>query len=216
MISENIEKLKRDIPETVVLIAVTKYHSIEETQEVINSGVIDLGESKVQDFLKKYDALDSEVRWHFIGHLQRNKVKHLIGKTALIHSGDSFELIQVINKESEKKNVVTPILLQINLTQEPNKSGFTETELLEKLGDISKFKHILVLGIMGMGPHTKNNDKIKKNFMKLKIIYDRIRREFQSDNIQMKYLSMGMTDDYKIAIEEGSNMVRIGRKIFIS
>lgn len=215
MIAENINKIKEHLPEEVTLVAVTKYHTLEETKEVIEAGVLDLGESRVQEFVKKEEALGSEIRWHFIGHLQKNKVKYIIGKTFLIHSVDSLELLEMINKESAKNKVTTNILLQFNLTHEPNKTGFEEEVGMNVLRKVQDYKNVKVMGIMGMGPLTKNNEEITKIFVNLKKIYDRIKEEFQSENIQMKYLSMGMTDDYTIAIKEGSNLVRIGRKIFI-
>ena len=216
MIADNIKKIQAELPDHVTLVAVTKYHSIEETKAVIDAGVVDLGESRVQDFLKKHEVLGNEPRWHFIGHLQKNKVKYLIGKTFLIHSVDSLALLDVIDKESKKKEVITSVLLQLNLAREESKSGFLEEELKDVLTAIPKYKNIKVQGLMGMGPLSQNNDKIRNIFVELKKIYDRIKEESHSSIIQMDYLSMGMTDDYRIAIEEGSNMIRIGRKIFSS
>ncbi|KNZ42172.1 YggS family pyridoxal phosphate-dependent enzyme [Acetobacterium bakii] len=216
MIADNIKKIQEELPDHVTLVAVTKYHSIEETQAVMDAGVFDLGESKVQDFLKKYEVLGNEPRWHFIGHLQKNKVKYLIGKTFLIHSVDSLKLLDVIDKESKKKEVVTSVLLQLNLAREESKSGFLEEEIKDVLTVIPKYQNIKVQGLMGMGPLSQNNDKIRNIFVELKKIYDRIKEESLSTIIQMDYLSMGMTDDYRIAIDEGSNMIRIGRKIFSS
>ncbi|HEY5557699.1 YggS family pyridoxal phosphate-dependent enzyme [Acetobacterium sp.] len=216
MIADNIRKIESELPEHVRLVAVTKYHSLEDTQAVIDAGVFDLGESRVQDFLKKYEVLGDGPRWHFIGHLQKNKVKYLIGKTFLIHSVDSLELLEVIDRESKKKGLITSILLQLNLAREDSKSGFLEEDLNSVLKVIPRYKNIKVLGIMAMGPLTQNNEEIRNVFVELKRIYDRIKEESLSSAIQMEYLSMGMTDDYRIAIEEGSNMIRIGRKIFNS
>ena len=216
MIADNIRKIESELPEHVRLVAVTKYHSLEDTQAVIDAGVLDLGESRVQDFLKKYEALGDGPRWHFIGHLQKNKVKYLIGKTFLIHSVDSLELLEVIDRESKKKGLITSILLQLNLAREDSKSGFLEEDLNSVLKVIPRYKNTKVLGLMAMGPLTQNNEEIRNVFVELKRIYDRIKEESLSSAIQMEYLSMGMTDDYRIAIEEGSNMIRIGRKIFNS
>ena len=216
MIADNIRKIESELPEHVRLVAVTKYHSLEDTQAVIDAGVFDLGESRVQDFLKKYEVLGDGPRWHFIGHLQKNKVKYLIGKTFLIHSVDSLELLEVIDRESKKKGLITSILLQLNLAREDSKSGFLEEDLNSVLKVIPRYKNTKVLGLMAMGPLTQNNEEIRNVFVELKRIYDRIKEESQSSAIQMEYLSMGMTDDYRIAIEEGSNMIRIGRKIFNS
>ena len=215
MISDNIEKIKSEIPDYVTLVAVTKYHSTEDTKAVLDAGVYDLGESKVQDFLKKYEEIGNGPRWHFIGHLQKNKVKYLIGKTFLIHSVDSIELLNVIEKESEKQDTVTSVLLQLNLAREDTKSGILREDLEAVLKELPKYKYIKVKGLMAIGPLTQNNEEIRNIFVELKKIYDKIKEKFSDEVIQMTYLSMGMTDDYTIAIKEGSNMIRIGRKIFM-
>lgn len=214
MISENIKRIKSEIPEDVTLVAVTKYQSLEATQAVLEAGIFDLGESKVQDFLKKYEVLGDQPRWHFIGHLQKNKVKYLIGKTFLIHSVDSIELMDVIEKEGKKQGIVTDVLLQLNLAREDSKSGILEENLQTVLNELSGYQFVRIKGLMAMGPLTQNNDKIREIFVDLKRIYDKIKEESVGEVIQMNYLSMGMTDDYTIAIEEGSNMIRVGRKIF--
>lgn len=214
MISENIKRIKSGIPNHVTLVAVSKYQSLEDTIAVLDAGVYDLGESKVQDFIKKYEVLGDRPRWHFIGHLQKNKVKYLIGKTFLIHSVDSIELIDVIERESKKQGITTDVLLQLNLAREDSKSGILVENLDEVLSIIPGCQFVKVKGLMAMGPFTQNNDKIRKIFVELKRIYDRIKEESVDTAIQMDYLSMGMTDDYTIAIEEGSNMIRVGRKIF--
>ncbi|WP_303870575.1 YggS family pyridoxal phosphate-dependent enzyme [Acetobacterium wieringae] len=214
MISENIKRIKSEIPEDVTLVAVTKYQSLEATQAVLEAGVFDLGESKVQDFLKKYEVLGDQPRWHFIGHLQKNKVKYLIGKTFLIHSVDSIELMDVIEKEGKKQGVVTDVLLQLNLAREDSKSGILEEDLKTVMNELAGYQFVRVKGLMAIGPLTQNNDKIREIFVDLKKIYDRIKEESVGEVVQMNYLSMGMTDDYTIAIEEGSNMIRVGRKIF--
>ena len=215
MISDNIEKIKSEIPDHVTLVAVTKYHSTEDTKAVLDAGVYDLGESKVQDFLRKYEEIGNGPRWHFIGHLQKNKVKYLIGKTFLIHSVDSIELLDVIEKESKKQDVVTSVLLQLNLAREDTKSGILREDLEAVLKELPKYKYIKVKGLMAIGPLTQNNEEIRNIFVELKKIYDKIKEKFSDEVIQMTYLSMGMTDDYTIAIKEGSNMIRIGRKIFM-
>lgn len=216
MIADNIRKIESELPDHVILVAVTKYHNMEDTQAVIDAGVLNLGESRVQDFLKKYETLGDEPRWHFIGHLQKNKVKYLIGKTFLIHSVDSLELLDIIDHESKKQGITTSVLIQLNLAQENGKFGFLEEELNSVLKTIPRYENIRVQGLMAMGPLTQNNEKIRNIFVELKKIYDRIKEESLGNNIHMDFLSMGMTDDYKIAIEEGSNMIRIGRKIFSS
>ena len=214
MISENINQIKSEIPDQVTLVAVSKYQSIEDTKAVLDAGVYDLGESRVQDFLKKHEALGDRPRWHFIGHLQKNKVKYIIGKTFLIHSIDSIELIDVIERESKKQGIITDVLLQLNLAREDSKSGILAEDLNIILEALPRYQFVKVKGLMAMGPLTQNNDKIREIFVELKKIYDRIKEESVDGIVQMNYLSMGMTDDYTIAIEEGSNMIRVGRKIF--
>ncbi|MBI4856900.1 MAG: YggS family pyridoxal phosphate-dependent enzyme [Acetobacterium woodii] len=214
MISDNINRIKSEIPEQVTLVAVSKYQSVEDTQAVLDAGVYDLGESKVQDFLIKHEILGDRPRWHFIGHLQKNKVKYLIGKTFLIHSVDSIELLDVIEREGKKQGIVTDVLLQLNLAREDSKSGILIEELGIVLESLPKYQFVKVKGLMAMGPLTQNNDKIREIFVELKKIYDRIKEESMDEVLEMNYLSMGMTDDYTIAIEEGSNMIRVGRKIF--
>ena len=214
MIRENINRIKSELPDHVTLVAVSKYQNLEDTKAVLDAGVYDLGESKVQDFLKKYELLGDRPRWHFIGHLQKNKVKYIIGKTFLIHSVDSLELIDVIERESKKQGMVTDVLLQLNLAREDSKSGILIENLNSILTALPGYQFVRVKGLMAMGPLTQNNDKIREIFVELKKIYDRIKEESVDGKVQMNYLSMGMTDDYTIAIEEGSNMVRVGRKIF--
>jgi pyridoxal phosphate enzyme (YggS family) len=214
VISENINRIKSEIPDQVTLVAVSKYQSIEDTKAVLDAGVYDLGESKVQDFLKKHEVLGDRPRWHFIGHLQKNKVKYIIGKTFLIHSIDSIELIDVIERESKKQGIITDVLLQLNLAREDSKSGILAEDLNIILEALPEYQFVKVKGLMAMGPLTQNNDKIREIFVELKKIYDRIKEESVDEIVQMNYLSMGMTDDYTIAIQEGSNMIRVGRKIF--
>ena len=212
MISDNINQIKSEIPEHVTLVAVSKYQSVEDTQAVLDAGVYDLGESKVQDFLKKYEILGDRPRWHFIGHLQKNKVKYLIGKTFLIHSVDSIELLDMVEREGKKQGIVTDVLLQLNLAREDSKSGILIEELPIVLETLPGYQFVKIKGLMAMGPLTQNNEKIREIFVELKKIYDRIKEESMDAVLEMNYLSMGMTDDYTIAIEEGSNMIRVGRK----
>ena len=214
MMRDNINRIKSELPDHVTLVAVSKYQSLEDTKAVLDAGVYDLGESRVQDFLKKYELLGDRPRWHFIGHLQKNKVKYIIGKTFLIHSVDSLELIDVIERESKKQGIVTDVLLQLNLAREDSKSGILVENLNSILEALPGYQFVRVKGLMAMGPLTQNNDKIREIFVELKKIYDRIKEESVDGKVQMNYLSMGMTDDYTIAIEEGSNMIRVGRKIF--
>lgn len=214
IIAENIAAIKKDIPENVTLVGVTKHRSVEETQAVVDAGVYDLGENKVQEFLAKVDEVIGPVRWHFIGHLQRNKVKYLMGKVSLIHSVHSVTLLKTIEKESAKHGLKTNVLIQFNLAKEDSKSGFMAEEYKMVMEEAENCPHLEVQGLMCIGPMTKNSDEIHKVFKHLKELYDTIEKEYHGENIKMQYLSMGMTDDYPIAIEEGATIVRIGRKIF--
>lgn len=213
-IHDNLETIQHDLTKDTLLCAITKYHDLEETKEVIENGITNLGESRVQDLLKKFDEIEEPVNWHFIGHLQTNKVKYLIGKVALIQSVDSLKLLRKIDAESKKQDEITNVLIQYNLTGEEQKYGFSEDETDEWIDTAKSLKNIKIVGIMGMGPNTSDNDKIREVFRQLKQIYDKINSNVSSENINMEILSMGMSEDYPIAIEEGANLVRIGSKIF--
>ena len=214
IISKNIAQIRQTLPEDVCLVAVTKYHDVAETQAAVDVGVRDLGENKVQDMIAKQPQITGDVRWHFIGHLQSNKVKYLIGNVFLIHSVSSLKLIRTIEKESAKRDAVTDILLQFNLAEEDTKSGFMADELDEALALCEDCPHIRLSGLMCIGPMTKNPSDILKIFAQLKQMYDTIKATYLNGVNSIRFLSMGMTDDYPIAVSAGSNMVRIGRKIF--
>lgn len=214
VIEKNIKEIQSELPDGVMLVGVTKKHSVEETQSVVDAGVYDLGENKVQEFLAKKDEITGPVRWHFIGHLQTNKVKYLIGQVFLIHSVHSLKLLHTIEKESAKQDTVTDVLLQFNLAEEDSKSGFMAGEFESVLAAAAACPHVNVQGLMAIGPMTKNPEAIHKIFKQLKRLYDTMKKEYLNGDNDIKYLSMGMTDDYPIAVEEGSSIVRIGRKIF--
>lgn len=214
-IKDNIKKIRQELLESVTLCAVTKYHSLEETRAVIDAGVLDIGENKVQDLLRKKEAInDPDVRWHMIGHLQTNKVKKLIGHTALIHSVDSLKLVDVIEKESAEKKIKTDILLEVCLTGEESKFGLLPDELFDILPFVSQQPHINLKGLMGMGSAKNNFDENYKIFKQLFQLYDTIRNNYQSGENQIDTLSMGMSDDYVAAVNAGATIVRIGSKIF--
>lgn len=213
-IKSNIEQIKSELPETVKLVAVTKYHNLDETREVIRCGVDTIAENKVQDLLKKQEEITDPVHWHFIGHLQQNKVKQLVGQVDLIESVDSIRILKKINQESEKKGIVSNVLIEYNLTGEDSKTGFLEEETEDWIALLPELKNVNVQGIMGMGPNTPDRDAVRKVFKQLHAIYDRISNKHQAENLEMKFLSMGMSGDYPIAVEEGANLVRIGSKIF--
>jgi PLP dependent protein len=211
-IKENISRLLSDLPENVKLIAVSKTRTVEEMKEPYASGLRDFGENKVQELTKKYDEFDESVRWHLIGHLQRNKVKHIVGKVSLIHSLDSIRLLSEIEKQYSAAGLNADVLIEINIGREENKTGILPEELEEMLMQCEKCSHVKVKGLMTVLPIC-GEDEQKQYFIEVRKIWDRL-KERQFNNIEMKYLSMGMTGDYKAAILEGSNMVRIGEGIF--
>jgi PLP dependent protein len=211
-IKENISRLLSDLPENVKLIAVSKTRTVEEMKEAYASGLRDFGENKVQELTKKYDEFDESVRWHLIGHLQRNKVKHIVGKVSLIHSLDSTRLLAEIEKQYSAAGKNADVLIEINIGREENKTGILPEELEEMLMQCEKCSRVKVKGLMTVLPIC-GEDEQKQYFTEVRKIWDSL-KERQFSNIEMKYLSMGMTGDYKAAILEGSNMVRIGEGIF--
>ena len=192
-------------------IAVSKTKPKEDIEKVYNLGHRDFGENKVQELEYKYNNLPQDINWHMIGHLQSNKVRKVIPIVSLIHSVDSLKLLKVINKESKKFDKVTNCLIQVNISKESSKYGFKESELgFLNQESMSEYQNIKFKGLMGMASFTNDESIIKNEFNNLKNIYDNIRKEIDDFNI----LSMGMSNDYKIAIESGSNMIRVGSKIF--
>ena len=196
----------------VTLVAVSKTKPAEDILALYNLGQKDFGENYVQELLEKEEQLPKDIRWHFIGHLQTNKVKQIISFVHLIHGVDSLKLLSEINKQSQKINKITNCLLQIHIAQEETKFGLDEDELKEiiKQLDNPTMKNIRVIGLMGMASFTTDENQIRKEFHYLKSL----QQKFSTVNFQLSILSMGMTADYKIAIEEGSNMIRVGSLIF--
>ena len=192
-------------------VAVSKTKPKEDIEKIYNLGHRDFGENKVQELEYKYNNLPLDINWHMIGHLQSNKVRKVIPIVSLIHSVDSLKLLKVINKESKKFDKVTNCLIQVNISKESSKYGFKESELgFLNQESMSEYQNIKFKGLMGMASFTDNESIIKNEFNNLKNIYDNIRKEIDDFNI----LSMGMSNDYKIALENGSNMIRVGSKIF--
>lgn len=192
-------------------IAVSKTKPKEDIEKVYNLGHRDFGENKVQELEYKYNNLPQDINWHMIGHLQSNKVRKVIPIVSLIHSVDSLKLLKVINKESKKFDKVTNCLIQVNISKESSKYGFEESDLgFLNQESMNEYQNIKFKGLMGMASFTKDESIIKNEFNNLKNIYDNIRKEIDDFNI----LSMGMSNDYKIALESGSNMIRVGSKIF--
>ena len=192
-------------------VAVSKTKPKEDIEKVYNLGHRDFGENKVQELEYKYNNLPQDINWHMIGHLQSNKVRKVIPIVSLIHSVDSLKLLKVINKESKKFDKVTNCLIQVNISKESSKYGFEDRELdFLNQETINEYKNIKFKGLMGMASFTNDESIIKNEFNNLKNIYDNIRKEIDDFNI----LSMGMSNDYKIALQSGSNMIRVGSKIF--
>ena len=211
-IKQNIEELKSKIPEDVKLLAVSKTKPLEELEEAYRSGMRDFGENKVQELVKKSEDFHDDVRWHFIGQLQSNKVKYLVDKVYLIHSLGSISLLNEIEKVFGNANTVASVLIQINIGREESKSGILEENLYEFIEEIEKCNHVSVKGIMVIIPNG-DEESNRRYFKKTKKIFEDLKAK-EYKNITMNILSMGMTHDFITAIEEGSNLVRIGTGIF--
>ena len=210
-IAEAAKKSGRE-EKDITLIAVTKTHSPEEINEAINCGVTEIGENKVQEIVEKYDRVNP-VRWHLIGHLQTNKVKYIIDKVYMIHSVDSVHLMEEIDRQAKKHGIVMKILIQVNISGEETKFGIRPDEIDTMLEAAEGFSNIKVCGLMTILPKVNNSVSLRLHFVNIRRIYIDI-SEKKYNNISMQYLSMGMSGDFETAIEEGSNMVRIGRAIF--
>ena len=211
-IKEAALKVNRD-PQEIKLVAVTKTATLEQIKEAINEGVKIIGENKVQEAKKKYQVLTTEVKWHLIGHLQTNKVKYAVEIFDLIHSVDSIKLAKEIDKRSVQFKKIIDVLIEVNISGEETKYGYNPEKVEAFLKEISEFSGIRVRGLMTIAPISKNKEEVRPYFRRLRELSERI-RDKNIKNIKMDYLSMGMTDDFEIAIEEGANMVRIGRGIF--
>jgi len=213
MISDKIKNIIKIIPEEVELIAVSKTKTVEMIQEAMLSGHLDFGENKVQEMVFKHEELSKEIRWHMIGHLQRNKVKYIAPFVHLIHGADSKKLLETINKEGKKNNRIINCLLQFHIAKESTKFGFSIEELREiiSLKTYLDWDYINIKGVMGMATFTDNKLQVKEQFSLLRSFFNELKPVFGDD---FKTLSMGMSGDYLEAIEQGSNMIRIGSDIF--
>lgn len=215
-VKENLYRFKGIIPENVQLVAVSKTKPVEIILEAIDAGQQVFGENKVQELVLKQQELPDFIQWHFIGHLQRNKVKLIAPFISLIHSVDSFRLLKEINKEALKNRRIIPLLLQFHIASEDTKFGLDYEEACDILrsADTQNLKNIRISGVMGMATFTQDHNTIRKEFKKLKGIFERLKCDFFSEDHRFKEISMGMSDDYRIAIEEGSTMIRVGSGIF--
>ena len=211
-VKDNLTKITSELPEGVTLVAVSKTKPNEDILEAYEAGQRIFGENKVQEMVQKWEDLPKDMEWHMIGHVQRNKVKYMAEFVSLIHGVDSPRLLKEINKQAKKHDRVIPCLLQIHIAEEDTKFGLDEKELNE-LVDSDEFKtmeHIKIVGLMGMATFTEDMDQVRREFAQLKSLYDHLKAKLTDINI----LSMGMSGDYTVAIEEGSTMVRIGSSIF--
>lgn len=211
-IKEACKRCGRDRSE-VTLIAVSKTKPADMIQEAYQWGIRNFGENKVQEICDKYELLPDDIRWHMIGHLQRNKVKQVIDKAVLIHSVDSVRLAEQIEEEAAKKGICVDILLEVNVADEESKFGFRLEETEQAIRDISVFPHISIKGLMTIAPFVENSEQNRPVFKELNQFYVDMQRK-NIDNVNMNMLSMGMTGDYEIAIEEGATLVRVGTGIF--
>lgn len=213
-IKNNIAQIKQVLPPSCRLIVVSKTQPIEKITEAYETGHRIFGENKVQELCSKYEVLPTDIEWHLIGHLQTNKVKYVAPFVHLIHAVDSLKLLEEINKQAQKVNRIIKCLLQIHIAEEETKFGLSENELPEIIKGINTLTHVEVVGLMGMATFTENTEQIRKEFIHLKTIFNNLAQSHLPKNMVMKELSMGMSGDYKIAIEEGSTLVRIGTSIF--
>lgn len=215
-IRDNLELIRKQIPNDVKLIAVSKTKPIEDLYEAYNVEQRVFGENKAQELKEKAELMPKDIEWHFIGHLQTNKVKYIVPFVSLIHSIDSLRLLSEVNKEAIKNNRIVSCLMQIDIAHEQTKFGLLKQEAIELLTSVeyNDMKNIIFCGVMGIGSITDDKEQTKYEFRELKSIFQELKERFFSDNNNFREISMGMSDDYMLAIEEGSTMVRIGSSIF--
>lgn len=221
MIVQNIEQVRENIRkaadkghnDNVTLIAVSKTKPVSDIEEAYTTGIRDYGENKVQELDEKYPVLPKDIRWHLIGHLQTNKVKYIVDKVYMIHSVDSYKLAETIEKEAVKHNVEVNILIQVNVANEDTKFGLQYEDTIDEIKKISELKHVHIKGLMTIAPFVENPEENRVHFKRLRELSDTI-RDLNMDNVEMNELSMGMTNDYEVAIEEGATLVRVGTGIF--
>lgn len=223
MIKENLYDVEKRIQaacdragrnrDDVTLIAVSKTKPVSMIEEVMAEGIVDFGENKVQELCNKFEVIDTPLHWHLIGHLQRNKVKYIVDKACLIHSVDSLRLAEQINEEAQKKNTLVNILIEVNVAGEDTKFGVSVEETLSLVEEIAKLSNVKIKGLMTIAPYVDNPEDNRTHFAKLRNLLIDIKSK-NIDNIDMDILSMGMTGDFEIAIEEGATIVRVGTGIF--
>lgn len=216
MIKDQLTGIQSYLGPNVKLIAVSKTHPVERIVEAYEAGQRDFGENKVQELVAKYEALPKDIRWHMIGHLQSNKVKYIAPFVSLIHGVDSVKLLQEINKQGQKVQRTIPCLLQFHIAQEDTKFGLSLEEATTFLSspEFQALKHIQLCGVMGMATFTEDTNQVRREFQSLRSIFNTLKSVHFSTQDEFSEISMGMSDDYALAVEEGSTMVRVGSKIF--
>ena len=223
MLKENLKTVEEHVQEAckragrsreeVTLIAVSKTKPVEMLQEIYDENIRDFGENKVQELVEKYDELPQDIKWHMIGHLQRNKVKYIVDKVCLIHSVDSYRLAEEINIQAKKKNITVPILVEVNIAEESSKFGIYAEDAIALVEQIAQLENVRIKGLMTIAPLVENPEDNRQYFRNIRQLSVDIAAK-NIDNVNMSILSMGMTNDYEVAIEEGATMIRVGTGIF--
>lgn len=215
-IATNLKEVLSTLPAQVRLVAVSKFHPNEALEEAYAAGQRIFGESKVQEMTQKYESLPKDIQWHFIGHLQTNKIKYMIPYVAMIHGVDSYKLLAEINKQAAKAKRIVPCLLQIHIAQEETKFGFSFDECRDMLnkGEWKSLQHVSIAGVMGMATHTDDEEEIRREFTSLTDFFHEIKTRHFDGHTDFREISMGMSDDYPQAIAAGSTLVRVGSRIF--
>lgn len=215
-IAQNLEAVGRQLPVGVQLVAVSKTHPVEALQEAYSAGQRAFGENKVQELLQKQPLMPADVEWHLIGHLQTNKVRQVLPYVRMIHSVDSQRLLETIDREAQRINRVVDCLLQVHIACEETKFGLTDQELRSLLADglLAQLRNVRVVGLMGMASFTDSQEQVRAEFRHLRSLFEELRQQYALDMPYFKELSMGMSHDYLLAVEEGSTMVRVGSLIF--
>ena len=216
MIKENLEKIRATLPEGVTLVAVSKTKPVSDLQEAYDASQRVFGENYPQEMRDKHEVLPQDIQWHFIGHLQTNKIKYIIQYVTLIHSIDTASLLEAVNKEAKKHDRVVDCLLQFHIALEETKFGLDLNEARQLLDseEYKQMENVRICGVMGMGSFTDDMEEVRKEFKHLKSIFDTLKSDYFADQPQFKEISMGMSEDYPIAIEEGATLIRVGSKIF--
>lgn len=213
MIKENVKRILEELPEDVILEAATKSRKVSEIEEAISGGIKVIGENYLKEAEEKYEFIGNKVEWHLIGHLQKNKVKKAVKLFDMIETLDSKELAELLDKECRKIGKIMPVLIEVNIAKEPQKSGVMPEKVESLVKEVLEFKNIKLMGLMTMGPFLENPQDLRPFFRKTREIFERIKILYKNE-LNLSYLSMGMSNSYKVACEEGANIVRIGTAIF--